>query len=325
MISYLVKRLFLSIPILIGVNFITFILFFVVNDPNEVARIHLGEKYVTQESIDEWKTARGYDKPLFFNKDETGLKVFTSTLFFIKNVQLFQFEFGSSDEGSNITQDIRQRMCPSLAIAIPSLILGLIINIFLAFVVIFFRYSYLDTIGMIIAVMMMSISMLFFIIGGQYLLAKLLKWVPISGFDSGFSMWHFLILPILVSLLGGLGAGVRWYRTLFIEEMNQEYVRTARAKGLSEMQVLFKHVLRNALIPILTGVVVLVPFLFMGSLLVESFFGIPGLGSYTIDAISAQDFAIVRSMVFIGSLLYIIGLILTDIAYTWVDPRVTLV
>lgn len=325
MISYLVKRIFLSIPILIGVNFITFILFFVVNDPDEVARIHLGEKYVTQESIDEWKTARGYDKPLFFNKDETGLKVFTSTLFFIKNVQLFQFEFGSSDEGSNITQDIRQRMWPSLAIAIPSLILGLIINIFLAFVVIFFRYSYLDTIGMIIAVMMMSISMLFFIIGGQYLLAKLLKWVPISGFDSGFSMWHFLILPILVSLLGGLGAGVRWYRTLFIEEMNQEYVRTARAKGLSEMQVLFKHVLRNALIPILTGVVVLVPFLFMGSLLVESFFGIPGLGSYTIDAISAQDFAIVRSMVFIGSLLYIIGLILTDIAYTWVDPRVTLV
>ena len=186
MIRYLVKRIFLSIPILIGVNFITFILFFVVNDPNEVARIHLGEKYVTQESIDEWKTARGYDKPLFYNKNETGLKAITSTLFISKNVQLFQFEFGSSDEGSNITQDIRQRMWPSLAIAIPSLILGLIINIFLAFVVIFFRYSYLDTIAMIIAVIMMSISMLFFIIGGQYILAKLLKWVPISGFDSSF-------------------------------------------------------------------------------------------------------------------------------------------
>ena len=129
---------------------------------------------------------------------------------------------------------------------------------------------------------------------------------------------------MIIGVIGGIGSGTRWYRTLFLEEINKEYVRTARAKGLSETLVLFRHVLRNALIPILTGVVVVLPLLFMGSLITESFFGIPGLGSYTIDAINSQDFAIVRSMVFLGSVLYILGLILTDISYTVVDPRVRL-
>jgi len=127
---------------------------------------------------------------------------------------------------------------------------------------------------------------------------------------------------VVFGVLGGLGSAARWYRTIFLEEINQDYVRTARAKGLSELSVLFRHVLRNAMIPILTGVVVVIPLLFMGSLLTESFFGIPGLGSYTIDAINAQDFSVVRSMVFIGSVLYIVGLILTDISYTLVDPRI---
>jgi peptide/nickel transport system permease protein len=117
---------------------------------------------------------------------------------------------------------------------------------------------------------------------------------------------------------------VRWYRSIFLEQINQDYVRTARAKGLSELRVLFGHVLKNGMLPILTGVVVVIPQLFMGSLIMESFFGIPGLGSYTIDAINAQDFAIVKAMVFLGSVLYIIGLILTDISYTLFDPRVKL-
>ena len=123
-------------------------------------------------------------------------------------------------------------------------------------------------------------------------------------------------------MIGGVGSGSRWYRTIFLEEVGKDYVRTARAKGLSEVAVLFRHVLRNAMIPILTGAVVVIPLLFMGSLVSESFFGIPGLGSYTIDAIQSQDFAVVRSMVFIGSVLYIVGLLLTDISYTLVDPRV---
>ena len=124
------------------------------------------------------------------------------------------------------------------------------------------------------------------------------------------------------AVISGIGSSARWYRTIFLEEIGKDYVRTARAKGLSELIVFIRHVLRNAMIPILTGVVVVIPLLFMGSLLTESFFGIPGLGSYTIDAINAQDFAVVRAMVFIGSVLYIVGLMLTDISYTFVDPRI---
>jgi peptide/nickel transport system permease protein len=173
-------------------------------------------------------------------------------------------------------------------------------------------------------VVMMSISGLFYIVGGQWLVSKMLHLVPISGYDTGLGAIKFLILPVIIGVIGGIGAGTRWYRTLFLEEINKDYVRTARAKGLSERAVLFGHVLRNALIPILTGVVVVLPLLFMGSLITESFFGIPGLGSYTIDAIGSQDFAIVRAMVFLGSVLYILGLLLTDISYTLVDPRVRL-
>jgi peptide/nickel transport system permease protein len=169
---------------------------------------------------------------------------------------------------------------------------------------------------------MMSISTLFYIIGGQYVASKLWHLVPISGYAGGLDAAKFLVLPVLIGVLGGIGAGSRWYRTLFLEEMSRDYVRTARAKGLAESAVLFRHVLKNAMIPILTGVVVVIPLLFMGSLLTESFFGIPGLGSYTIDAIQAQDFAVVRSMVFIGSVLYIVGLLLTDLSYTVVDPRI---
>ncbi len=170
----------------------------------------------------------------------------------------------------------------------------------------------------------MSISSLFYIIGGQFLFGKMLHLVPVSGFEPGMDAFRFVILPVIIGVIGGIGSGGRWYRTIFLEEMGKDYVRTARAKGVGEQLVLFRHVLMNAMIPILTGVVVVIPLLFMGSLIMESFFAIPGLGSYTIDAINAQDFAIVRSMVFLGSLLYVLGLLLTDISYTFVDPRVRL-
>lgn len=188
----------------------------------------------------------------------------------------------------------------------------------------FFRATYIDIAGVITGVVLMSISGLFYIISGQYLVSKLWHLVPISGFDMGPNAIKFLILPVIIGVIGGIGSGTRWYRTIFLEEINKDYVRTARAKGLSELRVLFRHVLKNAMIPILTGVVAVIPLLFMGSLITESFFGIPGLGSYTIDAIQKQDFSIVRAMVFLGTVLYIIGLILTDISYTLVDPRIRL-
>ncbi len=324
MFAYIIRRVLYAIPILIGVNIITFVLFFVVNSPDDMARMHLGVKRVTPAAIENWKTERGYDKPLLWNSKAKGFDKFSDTLFVNESLKLFKFEFGRSDDGRNIGADIRQRMWPSLAIAIPVLIIGLITNIFISMLMVFFRGSMLDTAGVVASVVLMSISGLFYIIGGQYLISKVMHLVPISGFAPGLAGSAFLILPVLIGVVSGIGSGSRWYRTLFLEEIHKEYVKTARAKGLSEINVLFKHVLKNTMIPILTGVVVILPLLFMGSLITESFFGIPGLGSYTIDAINSQDFAIVRAMVFLGAVLYILGLILTDISYTIVDPRVRL-
>ena len=324
MLAYIVRRLLYAIPILIGVNLLTFALFFVVNTPDDMARMHLGAKRVTAEAIVKWKQEHGYDKPLLYAAHEQGATRFTNTIFFEKSVKLFAFQFGASDDGRDINHDISQRMWPSLVIAVPTLIIGLLVNITFAMLIAFFRGTYLDLSGVVLCVVLMSISGLFYIIGGQFLIGKVLHLVPISGYDGGVEAFKFVLLPVIVGVIGGIGSGSRWYRTLFLEEIGKDYVRTARAKGQAETRVLFGHVLRNAMIPILTGVVVVLPVLFMGSLIMESFFGIPGLGSYTIDAISHQDFAVVRAMVFLGSVLYIIGLILTDISYTFVDPRVRL-
>jgi len=322
--AYLVRRLLYALPILIGVNLLTFTLFFVVNSPDDMARMHLGVKRVTPEAIELWKQERGYDRPLLYNSAASGLDKVTDTIFFDKSVRLFAFQFGRSDSGRDIGHDISQRMWPSLAIAIPVFIIGLAVNVTFAMLLAFFRGTYLDLGGVVLLVVLMSISGLFYIIGGQYLMGKVLKLVPISGYAPGLLAWKFVLLPVLIGIVSGIGSGTRWYRTLFLEEIGKDYVRTARAKGLGELRVLFRHVLQNAMIPILTGAVVVLPLLFMGSLILESFFGIPGLGSYTIDAISMQDFAIVRAMVFLGSVLYILGLVLTDLSYTLVDPRVRL-
>ena len=319
MLAYVVRRVLYAIPILVGINLITFALFFLVNTPDDMARMQLGQKRVTPEAIQKWKAERGYDKPLFYNDGSL-----TNTIFFEKSIRLFAFDFGRAEDNRDIANEIRQRMGPSLALAIPVFLVGLAVNITFALGMAFFRATYLDLWGVVLCVAMMSISTLFYIIGGQYLISKLWHLVPISGYAGGADAAKFIVLPALIGVFGGIGAGSRWYRTLFLEEMTRDYVRTARAKGLGEGAVMFRHVLKNAMIPILTGVVAVIPLLFMGSLLSESFFGIPGLGSYTIDAIQAQDFAVVRSMVFIGSVLYILGLLLTDLSYTLVDPRIKL-
>lgn len=324
MIAYLLRRLLYAIPILIGVNLLTFALFFVVNTPDDMARMHLGMKRVTPEAISKWKVEHGYDAPLFYNADAPGVNQISDSIFFEKSARMFVLDFGTSDDGRDIWNEIKTRAGPSLAIAVPVFVIGLLVNITFALLMVFFRATYLDFWGVVLCVVLMSISGLFYIIAGQYMIAKLWHLVPISGFIGGVDGLRFIVLPVVVSIVAGLGSGARWYRTIFLEEIGKDYVRTARAKGLSEWRVLFRHVLQNGMIPILTGAVVVLPLLFMGSLITESFFGIPGLGSYTIDAIQSQDFAIVRAMVFIGSALYIVGLLLTDVSYTLADPRVRL-
>ncbi|MEK6758701.1 MAG: ABC transporter permease [Deltaproteobacteria bacterium] len=323
MLTYIIRRILYAIPIIIGVNILTALLFFYVNTPEDMARKILGDKNVTPEAIENWKTDHGYDLPAFLNTDETGASIVTQTVFFQKSVPLLWFDFGRSDRNNiDIGREISTRMWASLAIGLPMFVLGVVVDLFLAMMLAYYRGTYLDVWGLILAVVLMSVSTLFYIIGAQYLLGKVLRLFPISGFDTGMYSIKFLILPVIIGILGSIGGGVRFYRTVFLEEINKDYIRTARAKGLGEGSVLFKHALKNAMIPILTNVVVSIPFLFYGSLIMETFFAIPGLGNFTIDAIQAQDFAIVRSMVYLGSILYIIGLIMTDISYTLVDPRV---
>jgi len=325
MLTYIIRRLLYAIPIVIGVNLITTVLFFYVNTPDDMARTILGEKNVTAEAIENWKREHGYDLPAFINVSEEGAGKVTQTIFFQKSLPLLWFDFGRSDRNNiDIGREIKKRMWPSLAISVPTFSMGIVVYLFLAMMLAYYRGTYLDGWGLVVAVVMMSISSLFYIIGGQYLLGKLLRLFPISGYDTGLYSIKFLVMPVVIGVVATIGVNVRFYRTVFLEQMAQDYIRTARAKGLSEGVVLFKHALKNAMIPVLTNVVVSIPFLFYGALILESFFSIPGLGSFTIDAIQSQDFAIVRSMVYLGSILYIAGLILTDISYTLVDPRVRL-
>ena len=324
MIAYIVRRLLYGVLILIGVNIFTFLLFFAVNTPDDMARLAIGGRRVSADAIEQWKIQHGYDKPLFLNAEAEGTRKFTDTIFYERSVPLLKLDFGLSDAGRDISYEISQRIGPSLALAIPTFVLGLWASITFSLLLVYFRATWLDFWGVVVCVVMLSISALFYIIAGQYLFSKLLRLAPYSGFSEGLDMIRFLALPVLVALLAKLGPEARFYRTLFLEEAGKDYVRTARAKGLPERIVLFRHVFRNALLPILTSTVAVIPLLFMGSLIAESFFGIPGLGSYTIDAINAQDFSIVRAMVFLGSVLYIIGLLLTDISYTLADPRVRL-
>jgi peptide/nickel transport system permease protein len=219
MFAYIVRRILYAFPILIGVNIITFLLFFVVNSPDDMARMHLGQKRVTPEAIEKWKAEKGYDKPLFVNLQAEGAGKLTRTIFFEKSVRLFWFDFGAADDGRDISYEIGARMWPSLAIAIPSLLVGLACYITFALSLAFFRASYIDFLGVVACVAAMSISGLFYIIGGQYVISKLWNLVPISGYGDGLDTWRFVLLPAAIGVIGGIGGSTRLYRTIFLEEI----------------------------------------------------------------------------------------------------------
>jgi peptide/nickel transport system permease protein len=326
MLNFVLRRIAYGVLILMGVNLATFILFFTVNTPDDMARLNLGGKRVTQEAIEKWKAERGYDKPLYFNPKAQGAEQVTETIFWERSVSLFGLKFGRADSESagDIGHEVSSRMWVSLKMALPLFILQVIASTAFALLLVMFRNSRLDFWGVVSCVLMLSISSLFYIIVGQYLFSRVLNLAPISGYAGGLDVFKFLVLPIGLSLISRLGGEARLYRAMFLEEIGKDYVRTARAKGLSETVVLYRHVLRNALIPIITSAGSYLPYVFLGSLVFENFFGLPGLGAYVIEAIGKQDFAIVRTMVFLGSLLYIATFVLIDVAYTWVDPRVRL-
>lgn len=311
MLKYMIRRVLYAVPILLGVTLLTFFLFFVAIPKDEMARRQLG-KNPSQAQIQNWLEQKGYDKP--------PLQQFTTQV-----GSLFTFQFGRSDAtGEEIWTTIKRGAPVSLQLGGLVLIAGTISAVSFALFFAYYRGTYIDLSGTIISVVIMSIVYTVYIIVGQYLMGRVLRWFPLAGWRGGLSSWQFLLLPTLIGVVSGLGAQVRFYRTVMLDEINLDYVRTARAKGVGEGPILFKHVLKNASIPIITSTVMAIPFLILGSLLLESFFGIPGLGGITIDAINAQDFATVRAIVFLGSVLYIVGAILTDICYALVDPRVRL-
>jgi len=319
-LAYIVRRTAYGFVVVLGVLLLLFALFFLYAEPIEMARRAVGEK-APPEVLEQWVVNHGYDKPTWWNSESPG-----DTMLADHFRSMLTFDFGRSDaDDSPILERIRTGMGPSLSLTLPIFTLGLLLGVGLSLFVAYFRETYIDRMGVVLCVLGMSLSILLYIIGGQYLIGKTLRWFPISGFDASPSvMLRFLALPVLVGLAEGLGGSIRFYRTVFIEETGRDYVRTARAKGCGDGRIMARHVLHNAMIPILTRVVVSIPFLFTGSLLLESFFGIPGLGSMMVDAIHGNDFATLRAMVFIGALLFIAAQILTDVAYTLVDPRVRL-
>jgi peptide/nickel transport system permease protein len=443
MLAYILRRVLYAIPILICVNVLTFILFFFVNSPDDVAHVILGDRHTKPADVFRWKRQMEYHLPRMINTqdrilyvgkedltseappDITGYKVssihldegdksleanqqrlaevrksmrgnevvlvnptgltketagvisgelmgagmpmlllndgtedlrqrfdetpwvfidqptdlqgvvdqlqsegmerFTETLFFKKSMRLFWFDFGKSDRNNiSISYQILDRMGASLSITVPAFFLGMILNLIISMLVAYCRGTYIDKSMLIICIMLMSINILFYIFGIQLYFGRYLMVAPVSGFPEHGNVLRFVMLPILIAVIADIGPGVRFYRTVFLEEINKDYVRTARAKGVKEHLVLFKHVLRNSMLPILTNTVTAVSGLFIGSLLLENFFSIPGLGDFTLTAIWAQDFRIVGSMVYLGAFMYVITLVLTDISYTIADPRVRL-
>ena len=230
-------------------------------------------------------------------------------------------ELGSSAEYDiRVGEVLRRGVGPSLAITVPILVAGTILAVMLGLFCAMWREGGIDRAILLISTLLMSVNYVVWVLAGQYFLAYRLHLFPIWGFED----WTYILLPVLIGVLGGLGRDIRFYRAVILDEIYKPYVRTAWAKGLTGTQVMLRHVLRNSLIPIVTYVSLSIPFLFTGSLLLESFYGIPGLGCVSLNAIHSSDMAVVRAVVIVGALLYQVVNLLTDLCYAWLDPRVRL-
>lgn len=310
MFVYIIRKLLSTIPTIFGVSLIVFVLFNMVGgDPT----YQMLGRHASVQQIQELRHEYGFDRPKYVQFAE-----------YLK--QIVTFDYGRSYATKQpISRMIKDGMGPSLALMIPSFLITTLLSVAIGLLVAYFRGKWIDRVAVIFCVFGMSVSMLAYILFGQYFFAYKLGWFPISGYESGWpDGLQYLMMPMIIFVLVSLGYDVRFYRTAILEETNQDYVRTARAKGLSESKIFFKHVLKNSMIPIITNVVIEIPLLILGAFLLESFFSIPGLGSITIDAVHNSDFPVIKAMTTLVALLYIFGNLATDILYTLVDPRVSL-
>ncbi len=309
MFVYLLRRILSTIPIIFGVALIIFVLFNLVGgDPT----YQMLGKHASATQIAELRAELGFDQPKHIQ-------------FFEYLKQIVTFDYGRSyATKQEISKMILDGVGPSLSLAIPAFFLTTVLAVLIALVVAYFRGKAIDRVAVILCVFGMSVPMLAYILFGQYFFAYQLGWFPIAGYDSDWSLrWQYVGLPILLWVAVSLGYDVRFFRTALLEETSQDYVRTARAKGLSDKRVYLKHVLKNSMVPIVTNIVIEIPMLILGSFLLESFFGIPGLGSITIQAIHNSDFPVIKAMTTLQALLFIFGNLATDFIYTLVDPRVS--
>lgn len=312
MFNYVIRRALYAVPILLGVIFITFVLFRLVQSPEAIATIKLGPK-ASRPAKDEFIKREWLDRPLPAQLARHFQRLAT-------------FDFGASwRTGRDIGETFRSGVGPSLLITVPGFLAGLLASVGLALYQVFVRNSLLDRGLTLFAVALMSVPTVVYIISLQAFGALGLKYFPVAGFNlEGFGTMRFIALPILVFLVVNLGYDARLYRAIFLEEINQDYVRTALAKGVGHARVLGVHVLKNGMISLITLTVAHLPKLIMGSLLIENFFSIPGLGNVLVLAIQTGDLPVIMASVFLGSLLYIASLILTDVAYALADPRIRL-
>jgi len=349
MLNYLIRRILYMVPILLGVMLITFLLFNVVNTPRQMAYRMLGPK-ASQQAIDNWLNNHGYlDKkgrelPLFFNlrvSDWRNLprihiahwnveidlsNSMLDSLYFRSMQRFVKFDLGTSFATNEpVLTMLKRGAIPSLCITLPAFVVGLFLSLSAALLLVFVRDSLIDRWGTVLCVASMSIPITVYVIFGQWIAANLLNWFPTFGFNlEGLSTARFVALPVAIMILSGLGADVRMYRAIFLEEARAEYIRTAQAKGASHARVLLVHMLKNGMISLITLIVAALPFLIMGTLVLESFFGIPGLGNLMTNAIQTSDFGVIQADVYLGSLLYLFGLLLTDLCYAAADPRIRL-
>ena len=316
MFRYAARRLLELIPTTIGILLLTFVLFNVVGGSS--AAVVLG-KNATKEAIEQFNKKYGYDKPLIFNM-RSGEKMWDSQFFhFIDNVA--HGKFGDSSEHKEPVVDVLKRgVGPTLSLTVPLVFFGTLFGLALALGCAALRGSAFDRSVLVASTVLMSVNYVVWVLAGQFFLAYKWHLFPVWGYESAF----YLVLPVLIGILSSLGVDIRFFRTAVLDEIYKPYVRTARAKGLSNSAILVKHVLRNSLIPIVTYISLSIPYLFTGSLLLETFFGIPGLGSVSLNAINSADLAVVRAVVLLGALLYQIVNLLTDLAYAALDPRVRL-
>ena len=318
MLKYVAKRLWETIPTTIGILLLTFVLFNVVG--GSPAQVVLG-KNATAEAVAAFNHKWGYDKPLIIGiRDQgAGIRGWWDSQFFNFVGGLCKGDFGYSIENQEpVVEVLKRGVGPSLSLTVPILIGGVIVALMLALLAAAMRGGWVDKAVLVFSAVLMSVNYVIWVLAGQFFLSYKAGFFPVWGYDNAF----YLALPVLIGIFSSLGTDVRFFRTAILDEVYKPYVLTARAKGLSVWTIMTRHVLRNALIPIVTYVSLSIPYLFTGSLLLESFFGIPGLGSVSINAIHSADMAVVRAIVVLGALLYQFVNLSTDILYAVLDPRV---